>query len=113
MPTIVDHHQVAANAAILVRMADLMEIPYLVTEQYPKGLGRTVEAVSEAMADRSRRVEKTRFSAMVDVVEDELLVPMKGQRPPGIEQAHGSVPCRFDVAGHRELQHLVGLCIHE
>ena len=72
MPTIVDRDQIINNTAILLRMADLLEMPYLVTEQYPTGLGRTVEPVAEAMRDRSRRVEKTRFSAMVDVVEDRL-----------------------------------------
>jgi nicotinamidase-related amidase len=53
-------------------MADLLELPYLVTEQYPKGLGRTDEVVASAMSDRSRRVEKTRFSALVDVVDEQL-----------------------------------------
>ncbi|MHC4989998.1 MAG: isochorismatase family protein, partial [Planctomycetota bacterium] len=72
MPTIVDREQVISNAAILLRMADLLEIPYLVTEQYPAGLGRTVEPVAAAMPDRSQRVEKTRFSALVDVVDERL-----------------------------------------
>ena len=72
MPTIVDRQQVTNNAAVLIRMAEVLQMPYLITEQYPLGLGRTVETVANAMPDRSRRVEKTRFSAMVDVVEDEL-----------------------------------------
>jgi nicotinamidase-related amidase len=72
MPAIAGADQVIANAAVLLRMAEAIQIPYLVTEQYPKGLGRTVEPVAAAMADRSRRVEKTRFSAMVDVVEEQL-----------------------------------------
>jgi nicotinamidase-related amidase len=72
LPTIVDAQQVTANAAILLRAADLLQIPYLLTEQYPKGLGRTDELVASAMSDRSRRVEKTRFSALVDVVDEQL-----------------------------------------
>jgi nicotinamidase-related amidase len=72
LPIIVDRHQVVNNAAVLLRMADVLEMPYLVSEHYPAGLGRTVEPVVEAMSDRSRRVEKTRFSALVDVVEERL-----------------------------------------
>lgn len=72
MPTIVDRHRVITNSAILIRMATEMGIPHLVTEQYPRGLGRTVEQVTEAMADQSRRIEKTRFSAMVELVRQQL-----------------------------------------
>jgi len=72
MPTIVERHRVVTNAAILVRMAHAMSIPHVVTEQYPRGLGRTVEEITEAMADQSLRVEKTRFSADVDLVRQQL-----------------------------------------
>lgn len=72
LPTIVDRDQIVNNAAVLLRLADVLEMPYLVTEHYPAGLGRTAEVVVEAMADRSRRVEKTRFSALVDVVDEHL-----------------------------------------
>ncbi|MHC4948158.1 MAG: isochorismatase family protein [Planctomycetota bacterium] len=72
MPTIVDRHRLSANCAVLLRMAAELGIPYLVTEQYPRGLGRTVPTVESAMTDVSRRVEKTRFSALVDVVAEKL-----------------------------------------
>jgi nicotinamidase-related amidase len=72
MPTIIDRQRVIANCAILIRMATELGIPHLVTEQYPRGLGRTVQPVTDAMADQSRRIEKTRFSAMVDLVRQQL-----------------------------------------
>lgn len=72
LPTIVDRHRVAKNAALLLQMSEVLRMPFLVTEQYPHGLGRTVDVVADAMPDRSRRVEKTRFSAVVDVVDDQL-----------------------------------------
>lgn len=72
MPTIGDRDRLTNNCAILLKMAGIFNIPYLVTEQYPAGLGRTVDEVATAMGDPSRRVEKTRFSAAVDVVMDEL-----------------------------------------
>ena len=38
--------EVARAAAALVRGAEAMEIPIRVTEQYPKGLGRTVPEIT-------------------------------------------------------------------
>lgn len=72
MPTIIDRDRVINNCAVLLRMAGELGLPYLVTEQYPKGLGRTVPEVAAAMVDQSRRIEKTRFSACVDVVVEQL-----------------------------------------
>jgi nicotinamidase-related amidase len=72
LPTIVDRDRVIENCAILLRMARELEIPSIVTEQYVKGLGRTDERVAAAMPDPSWRVEKTRFSALVDIVEERL-----------------------------------------
>jgi nicotinamidase-related amidase len=40
-----------ANAARLVRAARILELPILVTEQYPQGLGSTVIEVREALDD--------------------------------------------------------------
>ncbi len=68
VPIIGDRDRLTTNCAVLLRMADALELPYLVTEQYPRGLGRTVEEVSAAMTDRSQRIEKTRFSAAIDLV---------------------------------------------
>ena len=72
MPTIVDREKLIANCSILIKMAEELDIPYLVTEQYVRGLGRTVPGVAQAMADPSQRVEKTSFSACVDVVDEKL-----------------------------------------
>lgn len=72
MPTIADRERLTVNCAILLRMASELGIPSLVTEQYVQGLGRTVERVSRAMPDPSWRIEKTQFSAMVDVVVERL-----------------------------------------
>jgi len=58
------------NCVIMLKMAGELRIPYLVTEHYPAGLGRTVEPLAAAMSNQAARVEKTRFSALVDVVDD-------------------------------------------
>jgi nicotinamidase-related amidase len=53
---------VARNAAILVQAARVMEIPVIVTEQYPTGLGTTVDEVAGHL-DGIAPIPKTAFSA--------------------------------------------------
>jgi nicotinamidase-related amidase len=55
--------QVAAAARALITGARAVELPILVTEQYPKGLGHTVPAIAEALPDQVRPLEKVCFSA--------------------------------------------------
>jgi nicotinamidase-related amidase len=55
--------RVAGAAAALVRGARAIEVPILVTEQYPKGLGRTVSPVAEALPGGLEAIEKVCFSA--------------------------------------------------
>ena len=55
--------EVAAATATLVRGAGALGIPVVVTEQYPKGLGRTVDPVAAALPEGTEPVEKVRFSA--------------------------------------------------
>ena len=52
----------ARQAAILVQGAQVLGLPVLVTEQYPKGLGPTVPEVAEHL-DGTAPVAKTVFSA--------------------------------------------------
>jgi len=54
---------VARGAAALVRGAEATGVPILVTEQYPKGLGRTVPEVAEALPEGVEQIEKVCFSA--------------------------------------------------
>lgn len=53
---------VVAQTTILVRGAHVLGLPVLVTEQYPRGLGDTVEPVREALGE-TPRLPKTVFSA--------------------------------------------------
>jgi nicotinamidase-related amidase len=53
---------VARQTAILARGAHALGLPVLVTEQYPQGLGETVEEVRGALGD-VRRLPKAVFSA--------------------------------------------------
>jgi nicotinamidase-related amidase len=58
-----DFDGVASGVATLVRGAEAMGIPIVVTEQYPKGLGRTVPEVADLLPDGTRPIEKVCFSA--------------------------------------------------
>lgn len=46
------------NAVKIASAAKALEIPVLLTEQYPKGLGHTVPQLQEALPEGSEVVEK-------------------------------------------------------
>jgi nicotinamidase-related amidase len=52
---------VAASCAKLLQAARILDVPVLVSEQYPEGLGHTAPEVG--VTDAERRIEKTVFSA--------------------------------------------------
>jgi nicotinamidase-related amidase len=55
--------QVARGAATLIRGADALGLPVIVTEQYPRGLGSTVPAVAAALPAGVEPLEKVCFAA--------------------------------------------------
>ena len=60
---IADFAEVAARMAVMVRAARLLDLPTLVTEQYPKGLGHTAQEILDALPDSVQIIEKTTFSS--------------------------------------------------
>lgn len=56
--------QVEKKSAIVAEAAKILGIPVVVTEQYPKGLGNTIPAVKNALAEDTEIFEKTAFSAL-------------------------------------------------
>ncbi len=51
-------------AEILLEAAQLWEMPVLLTEQYPKGLGPTIASIAERLQNQAfQRIEKLEFSA--------------------------------------------------
>jgi nicotinamidase-related amidase len=55
--------EIAARIAVMVEAAKLLNLPLIVTEQYPKGLGRTASEIREALPDSLEIIEKTTFSS--------------------------------------------------
>jgi nicotinamidase-related amidase len=66
-PLIADDARLRKNAAALAEGARLLDVPLVVTEQYPKGLGRTVPELRGAVqAAGGHALEKTAFSCPAD-----------------------------------------------
>lgn len=55
--------QIAARIAKAVRGFQILGLPVIVTEQYPKGLGRTAQEILSVLPEDFRAVEKTAFSS--------------------------------------------------
>lgn len=71
VPVMSDRDQVIHYSKILLHAAEEMNFPVLVTEQYPKGLGRTVPELLELVGEEQIFV-KNSFTACTDQVKEEL-----------------------------------------
>lgn len=60
-----DSHQVMKNVGILARGLQALKVPIIVTEQYPQGIGPTVEEVKEAVGD-APIIEKREFGCFTN-----------------------------------------------
>jgi nicotinamidase-related amidase len=58
--------QVASRAAMAVRGFQILNTPVIVTEQYPKGLGRTAEEILYCLPGEYEPLEKITFSSCID-----------------------------------------------
>lgn len=65
LPAVCEREAVLANAAILLKSAAALGVPVLASEQYPKGIGHTVDAVAQLLPAGSV-VEKLHFSCLAD-----------------------------------------------
>ena len=63
MPAIDGGGAVAEKAGILARAAERLGVPVLVSEQYPRGLGRTLDDLAKHLPAGTPIVEKLTFSA--------------------------------------------------
>lgn len=61
-----EKNTVVRKSNTLMQTANILEIPAIVTEQYPQGLGKTVDFVSEHIKENTFVFEKNSFSALKD-----------------------------------------------
>lgn len=60
LPPIFEKERLVRNAQLLVRLADVLSLPVLVSTQYVKGLGPTIEEISSLLPE-TRTVDKLEF----------------------------------------------------
>lgn len=60
--------EVLKNSNVLNKSAEVLGIPLIITEQYPKGLGNTCESIY--IPDNTLIVEKSKFSAYTEEVAE-------------------------------------------
>jgi nicotinamidase-related amidase len=58
-----DFALVASRVSTVVRGFQILDLPIIITEQYPKGLGRTAEEVLFSLPPEFEFIEKTAFSS--------------------------------------------------
>ncbi len=66
--------QIVEKSQKLVAAAKTMGIDIAVTEQYPKGLGQTIQGIKDILGENYRPYEKTAFNALY---ESDILSKMK------------------------------------
>lgn len=62
-PHVCGHQRVLARIDLLLFAAKLMQVPILLTEQYPKGLGKTIDEIKRALPE-AQPLEKIDFSCV-------------------------------------------------
>ena len=61
--SISDFAEVAVRIALVAHAAQILNVPVIVTEQYPKGLGRTAGEIRAVLPAALEPIEKTAFSS--------------------------------------------------
>ncbi|UCG71235.1 MAG: hydrolase [Thermoplasmata archaeon] len=61
LPYVVDKEKVVDNIKMMIKFAHIMDIPVILTEHYPKGLGTTVTEINEVLKEYSPK-KKVIFS---------------------------------------------------
>lgn len=65
MPYIYDNDKILENCIWLTKVANTLDVPVIASEQYPKGLGPTVEPIRRHIRDE-QMMEKEYFSCLSD-----------------------------------------------
>lgn len=79
MPAIHEADAVLKNVDVLLQVAARLGVPVTVTEQYPKGLGPTVDPVRGALPPEAVVLSKTTFSSAGDEAIAERVAALRGE----------------------------------
>jgi hypothetical protein len=63
-PSIFENEKLEINLLKLISGMKVLELPILVTEQYSKAIGATIESIVESLGDLYQPIEKMAFSCM-------------------------------------------------
>ena len=66
VPVIKDNEELLQHTAILIKGLRMLGIPMVVTQQYTKGIGMTVQKISEAVGEDFKYYDKITFSCADD-----------------------------------------------
>ena len=69
-----EKNTVVKKSNILLQTANILNIPSIITEQYPQGLGKTVDYLAEHIKNNTTVMEKSYFSALA---EEDILNKLK------------------------------------
>ncbi len=70
---------VERNIDLLTTAAAIMKLPVVITEQYPRGLGSTLESIRQNLQDLYHPVEKTTFSCWSEPAFQSAMHPFIGR----------------------------------
>ena len=79
LPPIFQKEQLVCNAKLLIRAAEVLKIPAVVTTQYSKGLGPTVPEIASLLPETDA-IDKDRFSCFGSDMFCSLLKRLPGNR---------------------------------
>jgi nicotinamidase-related amidase len=79
LPTIFQKDQLIRNTQLLIRLADTLNIPTIMTAQYAKGLGATVPEIASLLPE-TQAIDKQAFSCFGSDVFCSTLKRMPGNR---------------------------------
>jgi nicotinamidase-related amidase len=68
VPVVHESQHLIERTWVMIEAARLLNIPILVSEQYPKGLGHTVKRLKEALPEEAQVLEKSAFGCLGDIV---------------------------------------------
>lgn len=66
LPAVHNPEIILSNTSDLLAVANLINVPVLYSEQYPKGLGATEASLYNCLKSDATRMEKTTFSCLAD-----------------------------------------------